>query len=138
MTRDELRDFLRRSKYAVVATTAADGSPQSAVVGIAVSDACEIVFDTLSATHKTKNLRRDPRIAVTVWEGERTAQLEGVADEPSGAAREAALSVYFVTFPDGRERLAWPGITHFRVRPRWARYSDFSGTEAKVEELSFP
>jgi len=135
MTRDELREFLRGVKYAVVATTAADGSPQAAVVGIAVSDDCEVVFDTLADTHKAHNLRRDPRVAVTAWEGGRTAQLEGVADEPAGAEREAALSVYFASFPDGRERLAWPGIAHFRVRPTSARYSDFSGSAPLVEEV---
>lgn len=136
MTRDELREFLRAVKYAVVATIGADGSPQAAVVGIAVSDGCEVVFDTLEDTHKAHNLRRDGRVAITAWEGPRTAQLEGVADEPSGDEREAALSVYFTSFPDGRERLAWPGLTHFRVRLKRARYSDFSGSAPVVSEVA--
>ena len=135
MTRDELRDFLRGVKYAVVATTAADGSPQAAVVGIAVGEECEVVFDTLADTHQAHTLRRAPRVAITAWEGGRTAQLEGVADEPRGQERDAALSVYFTSFPDGRERLGWPGITHFRVRPKRARYSDFSGSAPRVEEV---
>jgi len=29
--------------------------------------------------------------------------------------------------------LAWQGITHFRVRPTWARYSDFNNPEEIVE-----
>jgi hypothetical protein len=33
---------------------------------------------------------------------------------------------YFAQFPDGPDRLGWVGITHVRVRPHWARYSDFS------------
>jgi hypothetical protein len=37
---------------------------------------------------------------------------------------------------DGRERLAWPGITHFRVRPTWVRYSDFTQNLPRVVELS--
>jgi PPOX class probable F420-dependent enzyme len=136
MTRDELRDFLRAVKYAVVATTGADGSPQAAVVGIAVSDECDVIFDTLAETHKAHNLRRDPRVAITAWEGPRTAQLEGVADEPSGAERDGTLSVYFASFPDGRERLEWPGLTHFRVRVKRARYSDFSGSAPVVSEVA--
>ncbi len=135
MTRDELRDFLRGVKYAVVATTAADGSPQAAVVGIAVDDECDVVFDTLADTHKAHNLRRDGRVAITAREGGRTAQLEGIAEEPTGRERDAALSVYFASFPDGRERLGWPGIAHFRVRPKWARYSDFSGSAPRVEAV---
>ena len=33
-------------------------------------------------------------------------------------------------FPDGRERLTWPGLIHVRVKPLWIRYSNFSVTAA--------
>jgi hypothetical protein len=36
--------------------------PQAAVVGFAVSEHLEIVFDTLDTTRKLRNLRVDPRI----------------------------------------------------------------------------
>jgi len=130
MTFTEVIAFLQRQKLGVVATVAADGSPQSAVVGIAVSERGEVVFDTLSDTRKAQNLTRDPRISLTVWEGERTVQLDGRADQPSGAERERLLSVYFAVYPDGRERLKWPGITHVRITPGWARWSDFTTTPA--------
>ena len=52
MTRAELLAFLRRHRLC----------KQSSVSG--VSDDLEIVFDTLAATRKTQNLRRDPRIGV--------------------------------------------------------------------------
>ena len=42
---------------------------------------------------------------------------------------------YLERFPDGRERQSWPGITYFRVRPTWARYSDFRPTSARVIEI---
>jgi hypothetical protein len=32
---------------------------------------------------------------------------------------------YFARFSDGPARLTWPGITYFRVRPTWIRFSDF-------------
>jgi uncharacterized protein YhbP (UPF0306 family) len=133
VTKDDLRDFLRGQTYAVVASTADDGSAQAAVVGIAVSDACEIIFDTLGETRKARNMRRDARVAITLWDRERTVQLEGVADEPSGQEREAVLSVYFARFPDGKSRLSWAGLTHFRVRPTWVRFSDFSADPPLVE-----
>jgi hypothetical protein len=126
MTIPELLQYLRGQRYAVVASAAAGGAPQAAVVGIAVSDRLELVFDTLGDTRKAANLRRDGRAALVVgWDDEQTAQIDGVADEPAGAERERLLQVYFAAFPDGRDRLAWPGITHFRVRPTWIRYSDF-------------
>jgi len=60
-------------------------------------------------------------------------QLEGIADEPTGTERDRILDAYFAAYPDGRDRLAWQGITHFRVRPTWARYSDFNNPEETVE-----
>ncbi len=127
MTRAELIAFLRRYKLAVQASVAADGSPQAAVVGIAVSDQLEIIFDTLESTRKYENLRADPRIALVIgWDDAVTVQLQGTVDFPEGAELERIRECYFVPYPDGRERLAWPGITHARVRPSWLRYSDFT------------
>jgi pyridoxine/pyridoxamine 5'-phosphate oxidase len=126
MTRAELLQFLRKHRYAVQASTTADGAPQAAVVGIAVTDELELVFDTLGTTRKALNLRRDARIALVIgWDDEQTVQLEGVADEPTGSELARLKRTYFERFPDGPERESWAGITYFRVRPSWARYSDF-------------
>jgi general stress protein 26 len=134
MTRDELLSFLRRHRYAVQASTAAGGAPQAAVIGIAVSDQLEIVFDTHGASRKSQNLRRDPRIALVVgWDDEQTVQLEGTTDEPTGAELARLKAVYFARFPDGLEREHWPDIAYFRVRPNWARYSDFRPGGGVVE-----
>ena len=134
MTRAELLSFLRRHRYAVQASTAADGAPQAAVIGIAVSDELEIVFDTLTTSRKARHLRREPRIALVVgWDEEQTVQLEGRADEPTGDELARLKSVYFERFPDGPEREQWPDITYFRVRVSWARYSDFRAGGAIVE-----
>jgi nitroimidazol reductase NimA-like FMN-containing flavoprotein (pyridoxamine 5'-phosphate oxidase superfamily) len=82
--RAELIQFLQRQRYGVVASLAADGAPQSAVIGIATGQTGEIVFDTLGTSRKAKNLRRDARVSLTVWQGERTVQLDGLADERRG------------------------------------------------------
>lgn len=128
MTRSELIRFVQRQRLGVVSSLAPDGAPQSAVVGIATSEAGEIVFDTLGSSRKAGNLRRDPRASLVVWENERTVQLDGLADEPAGADRDRLREVYFAAYPDGRERLAWPGLTHFRFVPSWARFSDFEAS----------
>ena len=134
MNRAELLAFLRRHRYAVQATTAADGSPQAAVVGIAVTDALEIVFDTLDTTRKLQNIRKDPRIALVIgWDEQQTAQLEGVADEPTDDELLRLKRVYFDAFPDSPEREQWPGISYVRVRVSWARYSDFRPGGAVVQ-----
>jgi general stress protein 26 len=135
--REELVRFLRRYKLAVQASVAADGAPQAAVVGFAVSDALEIVFDTTEATRKYENLRADPRIALVIgWDDEITAQIEGLADFPSGDELDRVRECYFVAYPDGRDRLAWPGITHVRVRPTWVRYSDFTRDPPHIVEVA--
>jgi len=138
MTRTELLQFLRRYKLAVQASTSPAGAPQAAVVGFAVSDALELVFDTLSSTRKYANLVKDPRVALIVGWDDTTLQLQGTADFPAGDELERMRQVYFNAYPDGRDRLAWPGITHVRVRLEWARFSDFRTEPNRIVELSGP
>lgn len=135
MTRAELLAFLRMHRLAVVSTVH-DGAPQAAVVGIAISDDLEIIFDTLTTSRKYQNLRTDPRAAAVVgWDAEQTAQIEGVADFPSGAELAACKQVYFAAWADGPEREAWPNIGYVRVRPTWVRFSDFGEAPARIEEM---
>lgn len=137
MTRSELVHFLRQHRLAVQASVAAGGAPQAAVVGFGVSDDAEIVFDTLTTTRKYRNLAADPRIALVIgWDHEATAQIEGVVDFPTGAELARVRDVYFAAYPDGRDRLAWPGITHARVRPTWVRFSDFTKDPPLIAELT--
>ncbi|GKQ55996.1 pyridoxamine 5'-phosphate oxidase family protein [Bradyrhizobium sp. Ce-3] len=135
MTRAELLAFLRMHRLAVVSTVH-DGAPQAAVVGIAVSDDIEIIFDTLTTSRKYQNLSADPHAALVVgWDAEQTAQLEGTADFPTGAELAACKQVYFAAWPDGPEREAWANIGYVRVRPNWVRFSDFGAVPARIEEM---
>src|SRR5579872_222945 len=134
MTRAELLTFLRRHGYCVQASTSRSGAPQAAVVGFAVGDDLEVVFDTIGTTRKMANLRSNARIALVIgWDDEQTVQLEGVADEPAGAELDRIKKVYFAAWPDGVERQSWKDITYVRVRPTWARYSDFRPGGKNVE-----
>ncbi len=126
MNRAALLEFLRRYRFCVQASASPEGAPQAAVVGYAVTDELEIVFDTIGSTRKMGNLRRNGRIALVVgWDDDQTVQIEGVADEPIGPDLQRLKSTYFAKWPDGVERQAWNDITYVRVRPTWARYSDF-------------
>ncbi|HXB56720.1 MAG TPA: pyridoxamine 5'-phosphate oxidase family protein [Vicinamibacteria bacterium] len=140
MNRVELLALLRRHRVAVQTSVTASGAPQAAIVGIAIGDTFEVVFDTLQTSRKAQNLRRNPRIALVLggWTPgeEQTVQYEGVADEPRGADLERIRQLYFEVYPDGRERLAWPGLIHVRVKPTWLRYSDFNQTPAAILEFS--
>lgn len=139
MDRAELIAFIRRHPLAVETTTSPAGMPQAAVVGVVVSDHLEIFFDTLATSRKCANLRRDPRVALVIgWDLEeaRTVQLEGAADEPTGADLARLQALYFAAFPDGVERAAQAEITYVRVRPSWARFSDFRVTPPVVVEVA--
>jgi general stress protein 26 len=140
IARTELLAFLRGPRYAVEASVTSAGQPQAAIMGIVVTDAFEILFDTLGSTRKMANLRANPRIALAIGslaEGDgRGAQVEGLADEPRGAELARLQELYFAKFPEGRARLSWPGITYVRVRPAWLRYSDYRGAKPLILELT--
>jgi pyridoxine/pyridoxamine 5'-phosphate oxidase len=137
MTRTELLLFLRAHSLGVVATRSPAGLPQAAVVGIATSERFEIIFDTLGESRKAHSLRHSPEVACVVgWDSQQTAQIEGNADEPSGEDLKRVQRCYFAQFPDGPMRLAWPGITYFRIRPRCVRFSDFRESEARIVTFS--
>jgi len=136
MTRTELAAFLRRHRLGVLSTVSSRGDPEAAVVGIAVTPALEIIFDTLDSTRKCQNLRKHSRAAFVIgWDEEITVQYEGIADEPIGPERNRLLETYFAVYPECRAHLSWVGITHFRVRPAWIRYSDFN-PGGKIVELT--
>jgi general stress protein 26 len=139
MTLAQLLVFLRSHRHAVQASVGGETAPQAAVVAFAVTDRAEIVFDTLGTTRKAQNLRRNPRIALVIgWDDEQTVQLEGTADEPTGAELERVRAFYFEAIPDGPTRLPWPGITYVRVVPSWIRYSDFRASSRRIVEWSGP
>ena len=140
MNSSTLLEFLRSHRLAVEASVSTVTKPQAAIVGFAVSDQFEIVFDTLASTRKAENLRNNPRIALVIggWAAgdERTVQYEGDADEPVGAERKRIAEVYYSAYPDGRERAKWPGLTYFRVKPTWIRYSDYNRNPPEIVEFS--
>lgn len=138
MEKSELLSYMRSHKLAVIGTAGSNG-PQGALVGIAVTDDFEIVFDTVSDSRKHRNLLRNGRIAVTFsGPAEQTAQYEGeahsvsIADQTDARYREA----YYAVWPDGRDRLSWPKIAYWRITPRWVRFSDFDRGPL-IEEFVF-
>jgi len=126
---------MRASRYAVQASVDGQGGPQAAIVGVAVGDDLQIVFDTLGDTRKMANLRRDARIALVFHDGDRTVQVEGKADEPVGEELLGAKALYFSVFPDGIDRQKWPRITWVRTRPSWIRVSDYTHAPPEIVEF---
>ncbi len=130
---------MRGERHAVEAS-ASSGEPQAAVVGIVVTDAFEIFFDTLDTSRKAVNLRKSPSVAFVIGStgagAERTVQYAGTVDEPRGEDLASLKRVYFGKFADGRERETLEGITYFRARPAWLRYSDYGKNPPAIVELN--
>ncbi len=140
MTTAHLLEFLRTQRLAVQASRGDSDNIQAAIVGVAITDSFEIVFDTLSTSRKAQNLRANPQIALVIggWMSgsERTVQYEGTVDEPTGPELERLKAAYFATWPDGPSRAAWPGLIYIRVRPTWIRYSDYTRDPPLITEFT--
>lgn len=129
---------MTRFRYGVISSTSSNGTPQSALVGIAVTQDLEIVFDTVKSSRKYPNLIERPSCSFVVgWGAEQTVQFEGIAIEPEDAELERVQKAYFAAWPDGPERVLWPNIAYFVVQPRWIRFSDFDQIPPLIVEMSF-
>ncbi len=139
MTPRDLYDFLSAQDLAVLATRSPAGPPQAALVGVAVTEGLELVFDTLRTSRKYANLVAEPRVALVLgWAGEVTVQYEGTARTLTGEDVEPYAAAYVRRFPDGRARRQWPEIAYVVVTPRWVRYTSYAGPTPYTEEFTFP
>jgi pyridoxine/pyridoxamine 5'-phosphate oxidase len=135
----ELYSFLAIQSHGVVSSLSAQGAPQSALVAIAVSQELEIVFDTVKTSRKYGNLVARPACSIVIgWQGEKTVQYEGLAQELSGADLSTYKQIYFARFADAPERQSWSGIVYFVVRPKWIRFSDYDQRPPRIEEACWP
>jgi pyridoxine/pyridoxamine 5'-phosphate oxidase len=96
VTHADLFHFITKSKLGVLSSTSPSGKPQSALVGFAVTENLEIIFDTVKSSRKYSNLIARPECAfVFGWSGEQTVQYEGVPEELSGEALRRYQDIYF-------------------------------------------
>jgi general stress protein 26 len=138
MNAEEIYEFMKNERLAVLATVAEDGQPEAALMGVAVTPQLEIVFDTVKSSRKYPNLKKNPRVALVVGcTTEVTVQYEGVAEELAGEELAKYKKIYFGAFPDGPVRESWPGITYFVVRPTWVGYCDYDPESRRIEERKF-
>lgn len=140
-TQATVLEFMRSQSIGVETSVSSSGFPQAAVVGFVVTERFEIFFDTVDSTRKARNLRKNQQIAFVIGgfseSDERTVQFQGVVDEPNGTELEQLKESYFRRFPDGRERLKWPGLVYFRARPTWLRFRDFTQSPPEIAEFDF-
>jgi general stress protein 26 len=138
MNVEEVFQFMKSERLAVLATMGEEMQPEAALMGFAVTPELEIIFDTVKSSRKYPNLNKNPRVAWVIGcTTEITVQYEGVAEELEGEELAKYKKVYFDTFSDGPARESWPGITYFVVRPKWVRYCDYHPLKRRMEEMKF-
>jgi pyridoxine/pyridoxamine 5'-phosphate oxidase len=137
VTLEEIFDIARRKRFLVVSTVNESGAPEAALMGFALTEAKEIVFDTLSTSRKAVNLTRNAKAALVVgWDDSVSLQIEGPARRPVGDDLASAKAAYFREWPDGRARESWPNIDYVVVKPKWIRYSNFAAAPPDVQEFT--
>jgi general stress protein 26 len=136
---NEVYQFMKSERLAVLATSGEDGRPEAALMGFAVTQDLEIIFDTVKTSRKYPNLKKNSRVAWVIGcATEITVQYEGIAQELETEEELTKYKkTYFEAFPDGPARESWPGITYFVVRPIWVRYCDYDPTRRRIEEQEF-
>lgn len=121
-----VRAYLTANRFAVVATVDPDGAPHQAVVWYRL-DGDELVVNSAEGRRWPANLRRDPRIELTVPDGYRYVQARGsvtIVDDQAVAQADIAEMArrYHADEPAHAEELIRDRFTRqhritFRFRP---------------------
>ena len=122
----EARAFLAAPRFGVVGTIEPDGAPHQAVVWYRL-DGDELVVNSADGRRWPANLRRDPRIVMTVQDGYRYVQVHGtvvIVDDQAIAQADIAEMArrYHADEPEEAETLIRDRFTRqhrvtFRFRP---------------------
>lgn len=135
-------EFLHDHPMAAIATINIDAhKPESALVAFAEFDTFELLFETLGTSRKSANLKRNNAVAFVVGEDPKhhvTLQYEGEALPIPRGQREICIQHFLQKdTPCTEGFLRDPRVELYKVRPKWIRYSDYTGETPDITEISF-
>ncbi|MEA5361558.1 PPOX class F420-dependent oxidoreductase [Amycolatopsis sp., V23-08] len=109
------REVLDGPHTAVIATSNADGRPQSSVVFVK-RDGDHVVFSTIEGRLKTRNMRRDPRVSLLVASAPgRYVEIRGSV-ELTADPEKALLHEMYRRYMGGQTPPPEPGARRLIVR----------------------
>lgn len=130
-------NFIRQHKLAVLSSVSPDGKPESAVLEFGETEDLELIFDTFTFSRKFKNLQNNKNVAFVIgWDEDITVQYEGIAEEVKGEKAEKYKEAYWSKNPKAKRWETKEGITYFKVTPKWIRYSDLNQDPWNVFEIT--
>ena len=131
-------DFISAHGLAVIATCSADGKPANALVAYAEKDGHMLIFCTDASTRKYANLQKNSQVAIVINGVQPTTlQYEGEATELAGGEAEEHNEILLQKHPDTAMFVLQPTSRTFLVKPRWARFTDFSCMPHVIVEWHF-
>lgn len=140
----KILEFLKNKhpRLCSVATVNAKGLPEAALMTFAIYDenSLILVLSTRTNTRKWTNLKINPHVALVFGSGfkEATVQLEGTAeliDNPE--ATKIYEDVYFAQNPETLQFKGLPELGFIKIKPTWARYTNYTINPPDIEEKSF-
>lgn len=134
----EIIDFINSQRICVLALEMMDGSPHASTVHFALDDKSEtFFFETYRPYRKCEALfgRETSRASIVVGFDEKvmkTLQLDGEVKLVKEEEREFFDKVYFEKFPNKLEKSRDPKFVFFSFKPKWWRFTDWTGPNGKV------
>ena len=92
---EAVRKLLDEPNHAVLGTVNRDGSPQTSVVWV-TRDGDDVLISTAAGRRKDRNMRRDPRVSLSVWDSgdpETYAEIRGLAAVTEDVGRDLAVQL---------------------------------------------
>jgi len=117
---DEVRRLVSGPNFAILATINPDGAPQTSVLWVGL-EGDDLVFSIVDGRRKVRNMRREPRVSVTILDHEdpyNYVEIRGEAtiESHGGGELDQQLSWKYDNKPAGHDA---PGTVRVvaRVRP---------------------
>ncbi len=124
-------EFARAAPLAVLATASSAGKPEAALLGIATSDAGELIVDIPGSARKLANIERNNQVAMVIGcRDDMSIQVEGHIRIVTGDERHAYERIYLAQFPGSR--VTEPAFVVAVVTPEWVRRYDATSTPARM------
>lgn len=136
MTIQDVFDFIKDQKLAVVSTVDENSVPESAVVEFGEYGEFNLVIDTFVHSRKYKNLIKNNEAAFVIgWNDDITIQINANAHLLDGEELEQAKESYFEKNPRAKKWDNCEEVAYFGFKPKWIRYSDVGMNPWHIEEF---